>query len=216
MNQTFNLKRFLRYTRFTVSMNRWYYGVLLVLFTIPATVLSLCGVAEWPVASLVATASLCLSVAPFADLATLGGFARQIAIPASWFEKLIVEVAARFWVLAIPFGIHAIGYAFGFNGISSVFADGFSLPTLAAMLIWTTTMFFCLNFNRGKGRNLTTGKDVNTINWPLAICMALQGPNLVNLPNIWKFSPTVTNILLITSAAFFMAALITFRRKRIK
>lgn len=216
MNQIFNLKRFLRYTRFILSMNRWYYGVLLVFFTIPAMVLSLCRVAEWSVACFVATASLCLSVAPFADLTTLGGFARQIAIPASWFEKLIVEVAARFWVLAIPFGIHAIGYAFGFNGISSVFADGFSLPTLAAMLIWATTMFFCLNFNKGKGRNITTGKDVCSTNWPAVICIALQGPNVVNLPNHWNFSPTVTNILLVTSAAFFFAALITFRRKRIK
>ncbi len=216
MNQTFNLKRFLRYTRFILSMNRWYYGVLLVFFTIPATVLSLCRVAEWLVAGLVGAATFCLSIVPTYELTKLSGWERQLTVPASWFEKLIVEVAARFWVLAIPFGIHAIGYAFGFNGISSVFADGFSLPTLAAMLIWTTTMFFCLNFNKGKGRNLTTGKDVNTINWPLAICMALQGPNLVNLPNIWKFSPTVTNILLVTSAAFFLAALITFRRKRIK
>ncbi len=215
MNQTFNLKRFLRYTRFIVSMNRWYYGVLLVLFTIPATVLSLCRVAEWPVASLEATASLCLSVAPFADLTTLGGFARQIAIPASWFEKLIVEVAARFWVLVIPFGIHAIGYAFGFNGICSVFADGFSLPTLSAMLIWTTTTFFGFNFNKGKGRSIS-GKEVCSTPWPLAICMALQGPNLANFPNLLKFSPTTTNILLIVSAAFFLAALITFRRKRIK
>lgn len=28
MNQTFNLKRFLRYTRFILSMNRWYYGIV--------------------------------------------------------------------------------------------------------------------------------------------------------------------------------------------
>lgn len=215
MNQTFNIKRFLRYTRFILSMNRWYYGVLLVLFTIPATVLSLCRVVEWPVASLVATASLCLSVAPFADLTTLGGFARQIAIPASWFEKLIIEVAARFWVLVIPFGIHAIGYAFGFNGICSVFADGFSLPSLAVVLIFTTTIFFCFYFNGGKGRNIS-GKEVCSTPWPLAICMALQGPNLANFPNLLKFSPTTTNILLIVSAAFFLAALITFRRKRIK
>ena len=124
MNQTFNLKRFLRYTRFILAMNRWYYGVLLVLFTIPATVLSLCGVADWLVAGLVGAATFCLSIVPTYDLTALTGWERQLTVPSSWLEKLIVEIVARYWVLIVPFCIHAFGCALGLNGISTVFADG--------------------------------------------------------------------------------------------
>ena len=113
MNQIFSIKRFLRYTRFTVSMNRWYYGVLLVLFTIPATVLSLCGVADWLVAGLVGAATFCLSIVPTYDLTALTGWERQLTVPSSWLEKLIVEIVARYWVLIVPFCIHAFGCALG-------------------------------------------------------------------------------------------------------
>ena len=219
MNQTFNIKRFGRYTRFILSLNRWYYGVILVFFAIPATVLSLCGLgpdgARYLVGGLIATATICLSIVPNIELSKFGGLARQIAIPASWLEKLIVEIIARFWVLAVPFGIHAIAYAFGFNGISSVTADGFSLANIAVILIWATSCFFVLSFENGKNGNTLSGKKMVSTNLILAIAMSFQGPNLII--NIARHnSPTITYILLLTSAALFLATIILYPNRKAK
>ena len=218
MNQIFNINRFGRYARFILSLNRWYYGVILVFFAIPATVLSLCGLgpdgARYLVGGLIAAATCSLSVIPNIELSKFGGMARQIAIPASWLEKLIVEIIARFWVLAVPFGIHAIAYAFGFNGISSVTADGFSLASIAMILIWATLIFFIWSFEKGKNGNTLTGQKMVSTNLILAIAMSFQGGNLITIAS--HNSPTKTYILLLISAVSFLAAIILYRRKRIK
>ena len=209
MNQIFNINRFGRYTRYILSQNRWYYGVLLVACVIPASVLSFCGLepdgARFLVGGLISMAVFCLSFLPNIELSKIGGFAREIAIPASWLEKMIVEIVVRFSPLAVPFCIHAIAYAIGFNGISSVTADGFSLATIAMILIWATLCFFCLSFNNGKSGNAMSGKKMVSTNLLMAIVVGLQGPNFVN--NLARhFSPTISYILLLISAALLLAS----------
>ena len=217
MNQTFNLKRFLRYTRFTVSMNRWYYGVLLVLFTIPATVLSLCGVADWLVAGLVGAATFCLSIVPTYDLTALTGWERQLTVPSSWLEKLIVEIVARYWVLIVPFCIHAFGCALGLNGISTVFADGFSVETFAIVLLWTPLYFWIYMFHKGRQRNPITG-NMNSVTPLYAMPMVGSVGFLLMLSwvPLYKESPLANSISLLLGAAFFVAAISMYPKKRAK
>lgn len=217
MNQTFNLKRFLRYTRFILSMNRWYYGVLLVLFTIPATVLSLCRVAEWLVAGLVGAATFCLSIVPTYDLTALTGWERQLTVPSSWLEKLIVEIVARYWVLIVPFCIHAFGCALGLNGISTVFADGFSVETFAIVLLWTPLYFWIYMFHKGRQRNPITG-NMNSATPLYAMPMVGSVAFLLMLSwvPLYKESPLANSISLLLGAVFFMAAISMYPKKRAK
>lgn len=217
MNQTFNIKRFLRYTRFVLSMNRWYYGVLLVLFTIPATVLSLCGVADWLVAGLVGAATFCLSIVPTYDLTALTGWERQLTVPSSWLEKLIVEIVARYWVLIVPFCIHAFGCALGLNGISTVFADGFSVETFAIVLLWTPLYFWIYMFHKGRQRNPITG-NMNSVTPLYAMPMVGSVGFLLMLSwvPLYKESPLANSISLLLGAAFFVAAISMYPKKRAK
>ena len=221
MNQTFNIKRFGRYARFILSLNRWYYGVMLVFFAIPATVLSLCGLgpdgARSLVGGLIATATICLSILPNIELSKYGGLARQITIPASWLEKLIIEIISRFWVLVVPFCIHAIAYACGFNGISSATADGFSPATISSILIWATLFFFTISsFDNGKNGNTLSGKKMVSTNLLFAIAIGMQGFNYANMSRYWENKPEITYILLIISAVLFICSIILCRRRRIK
>ena len=217
MNQTFNIKRFLHYTRFVLSMNRWYYGVLLVLFTIPATVLSLYGVADWLVAGLVGAATFCLSIVPTYDLTALTGWERQLTVPSSWLEKLIVEIVARYWVLIVPFCIHAFGCALGLNGISTVFADGFSVETFAIVLLWTSLYFWIYMFHKGRQRNPITG-NMNSVTPLYAMPMVGSVGFLLMLSwvPLYKESPLANSISLLLGAVFFVAAIITYPKKRAK
>ena len=217
MNQIFNIKRFLRYSRYIISANRWYYGVLLVFFTIPATVLSLCRVTDWLVAGLVGAATFCLSIVPTYELTKLSGWERQLTVPASWFEKLIVEIVARYWVLIVPFCIHAVGYAFGFNGISSVFADGFSVETFAIVLLWTSLYFWIYMFHKGRQRNPITG-NMNSVTplYAIPLVGSIGMSLMLSWVPLYKESPMANSISLLLSVVFFMAAIITYPKKRAK
>ena len=217
MNQIFNIRRFLRYTRYIISANRWYYGVLLVFFTIPATMLSLCRVTDWLVAGLVGAATFCLSIVPTYELTKLSGWERQLIVPASWFEKLIVEIAARYWVLIVPFCIHAIGCAFGFNGISSVFADGFSVETFAIVLLWTSLYFWIYMFHKGRQRNPITGNmNSATPLYAIPLVGSIGMSLMLSWVPLYKESPMANSISLLLSVVFFMAAIITYPKKRAK
>ena len=198
-------------------MNRWYYGVLLVLFTIPATVLSLYGVADWLVAGLVGAATFCLSIVPTYDLTALTGWERQLTVPSSWLEKLIVEIVARYWVLIVPFCIHAFGCALGLNGISTVFADGFSVETFAIVLLWTSLYFWIYMFHKGRQRNPITG-NMNSVTPLYAMPMVGSVGFLLMLSwvPLYKESPLANSISLLLGAVFFVAAIITYPKKRAK
>ncbi len=217
MNQIFNIKRFLRYSRYIISANRWYYGVWLVFFTIPATVLSLCRVTDWLVAGLVGAATFCLSIVPTYELTKLSGWERQLTVPASWFEKLIVEIATRYWVLIVPFCIHAFGCALGLNGISTVFADGFSVETFAIVLLWTPLYFWIYMFHKGRQRNPITG-NMNSVTPLYAMPMVGSVGFLLMLSwvPLYKESPLANSISLLLGAAFFVAAISMYPKKRAK
>ncbi len=216
MNQTFNLKRFLRYTRFTVSMNRWYYGVLLVLFTIPATVLSLCGVVDWLVAGLVGWSAVTINTAPFADVAKFGGRARLLTIPASWLEKLVLEYTVRFLPIVVPFGLHAAGCAIGLNSVSGYLADGFDKGRIVEMLFWMSYMMLFLSLDSGKIRtNPFFGTKQISTSWFLSIDFGFMA-FLATISTEPFYRMLGAPIALTFSALAFLVSLVFYRRRRVK
>lgn len=216
MNQTFNPKRFLRYTRFILSMNRWYYGIALVFFTIPATVLSLCGVADWLVAGLVGWSAVTINMAPFADLAKFGGRARLLTIPASWLEKLVLEYTVRFLPIVVPFGLHAAGCAIGLNRVSGYLADGFDVARLLEIIFWMAYMNL-LSFDSGKLRtNPILGTKQISTSWFLSIYFGFMVFLFMLNPTPPFYDMLGAPILLIFSALAIMATLVFYRRRRVK
>lgn len=213
MNQTFNLKRFLRYTRFVLSMNRWYYGILMVFFTIPATVLSLCGVTDWLVAGLVAWSTATINTTPFADVAKFGGRARLLVIPASWLEKLVLEYTVRFWPLVIPFGLHAAGYAIGLNSVSGYFADGFETRRLLEIIFWMSFCGVMLSFDSSKQHTNTFGIKQISTNWFLSIYYGFMVFAFVLGSKPPFYSMLGASILLAFSALAILFSLFYYRRR---
>jgi len=216
MNQIFNLKRFLRYTRFVLSMNRWYYGVALVFFTIPATVLSLCGVVDWLVAGLVGWSAVTINMAPFADVAKFGGRARLLVIPASWLEKLVLEYTVRFLPIVIPFGLHAAGCAIGLNSVSGYLADGFDKGRIVEMLFWMSYMMLFLSLDSGKIRtNPFFGTKQISTSWFLSIDFGLMA-FLATISTEPFYRMLGAPIALTFSALAFLVSLVFYRRRRVK
>ncbi len=222
MNQIFNIKRFLRYTRFILSMNRWYYGIVLVLFIIPATLLVMFRVdlGDNVAMRLIGAPTLMFSIVPFVFNTKYGGLARQIGVPASWLEKFLIESAVKFSPIAIPWGIHAVGCAAGVNGISGYFTDGLGIPNIVELMLWALLFGLICVLDSGKqGQNLSGVKMVSA-NWFMAICIgALQGTNIGAVPFIHgfsKFSPITTNIVILLDAALFITIFLLYRRRRVK
>lgn len=216
MNQTFNLKRFLRYTRFVLSMNRWYYGIVIVLFTIPATVLSLCGVVDWLVGGLVAWSAVTINMAPFADVAKFGGRARLLTIPASWLEKLVLEYTVRFLPIVVPFGLHAAGCAFGLNSVSGYLADGFDKERIVEMLFWMSYVMLFLSLDSGKIRtNPFFGTKQISTSWFLSIDFGFMA-FLATISTEPFYRMLGAPIALTFSALAFLVSLVFYRRRRVK
>ena len=216
MNQTFNTKRFLRYSRYIISANRWYYGVLLVLFTIPATVLSLCGVTDWLVAGLVAWSTVTINTAPFADVAKFGGRARLLIIPASWLEKLVLEYIVRFLPLVIPFGLHAAACAIGLNSVSGYLADGFDKGRIVEMLFWMSYMMLFLSLDSGKIRtNPFFGTKQISTSWFLSIDFGFMA-FLATISTEPFYRMLGAPIALTFSALAISVSLVFYRRRRVK
>ena len=213
MNQTFNLKRFLRYTRFILSMNRWYYGVLLVFFTIPATVLSLCGVADWLVAGLVAWSTVTINTTPFADVAKFGGRARLLVIPASWLEKLVLEYTVRFLPIVVPFGLHAAGCAIGLNSVSGYLADGFETRRLLEIIFWMSFCGVLLSFDSSRQHTNTFGIKQISTNWFLSIYYGFMVFAFVLGSKPPFYSMLGASILLAFSALAILFSLFYYRRR---
>ena len=216
MNQIFNIKRFLRYTRFVLSMNRWYYGIALVFFTIPATVLSLCGVVDWLVAGLVAWSAVTINSAPFADVAKFGGRARLLTIPASWLEKLVLEYIVRFLPIVIPFGLHAAGCAIGLNSVSGYLADGFDKGRIVEMLFWMSYMMLFLSLDSGKiHTNPFFGTKQISTSWFLSIDFGFMA-FLATTSTEPFYRMLGAPIALTFSALAFLVSLVFYRRRRVK
>ena len=216
MNQIFNIERFLRYTRFVLSMNRWYYGILMVIFTIPATVLSLCGVTDWLVAGLVAWSTVTINTAPFADVAKFGGRARLLVIPASWLEKLVLEYTVRFLPIVVPFGLHAAGCAIGLNSVSGYLADGFDKGRIVEMLFWMSYMMLFLSLDSGKIRtNPFFGTKQISTSWFLSIDFGFMA-FLATISTEPFYRMLGAPIALTFSALAFLVSLVFYRRRRVK
>ena len=216
MNQTFNIKRFLRYTRFILSMNRWYYGIALVFFTIPATVLSLCGVVDWLVAGLVAWSIGTMNVAPFADTTKFGGRARLLVIPASWLEKLVLEYTVSFLPLVIPFGLHAAGCAIGLNSVSGYFADGFETERLLEIIFWMSYFMLFLSLDSGKRRtNPILGIKQISTSWFLSIYLGFMlFAFLAIRSSLLPFYNLLGATILLTFSALAILVSLAFYRRR--
>ena len=215
MNQTFNIKRFCRYTQFILSMNRWYYGALLVLCVLPASVLSVCGQADFARGLLYFSVMLTLALPSIDNVYVRGHKIREIAIPASWLEKLIIEVSVRHWTLVVPFTIHAVAVAFGINELTCYFADSFEISNFLFFLILTNgglisclaadNSWFWRGFNRGEGKEkLSFYASV----W-VAICAGILGILDDNL-----FSTIPTTISLTIIIAFFVTTVVFYRKRK--
>ena len=210
MNQTFNIKRFCRYARFTLSMNRWYYGILFVACVLPASLLPFCGL-EPELARysnfLVITPLFLLSILPTLEWSKKSGFSRLVEIPASWLEKLIVEVAVRFSPLAIPLAVRAIG------ADNLAFAGGFPPTTILLMLLVTTYVFFDHSFDRGKMQYFF-GIEFGATT-PIAMCGFLVC-GLTSLLQPTKISPVEICVWLLICAALFAGAAILYPKRQRK
>ena len=215
MNQIFNIKRFLRYTRFTVSMNRWYYGVLLVLFTIPAAVLSLCGVADWLVAGLVGAATFCLSFMPNIELNKYGGLTRLMTIPSSWFEKLLFECIVRFSGILIPIGLCSIGFAYGLGSPEMFYSEVLSIGRIAMLSALAMSIFLVFNFDSSRKGKTMTGDPIVFPNWPYVFCMSFVFGNIHSLSQFIDKSQTTMIVFFAIAAIEFIAALIWYPKRRL-
>ena len=216
MNQTFNITRFGRYARYIISANRWYYGVLMVVCIMPTAVLSLfeqgriaCG--------LTFCATTMLMFLPNIDLSKFGGLRRQIGIPASWVEKLTVEVFVRFAPLVIPFGIHAVFVALGASGRTSYFADGFEKQIVAFWLCYQTLMFLIFLFDTGKKRFNPFGKDVINTNMFMAVYNSVLW-FMVGMGSIILFSeksPITLTTMFSVALVSFVASVFVYRKRKV-
>lgn len=142
MNQTFCIKRFLQYLRFCLTYNP---GLILFCVTLLAisTLSSLTGAHKYVVYVYMAMIAIlnCMFMPMYSksiNNAYSGCKTIEILIPASLLEKYVVKNLLAVLTLLIPFGIHAVACAFGFNGITHYFADGFELGTIAngLFLVW--------------------------------------------------------------------------------
>lgn len=143
MNQTFNLKRFFQYAGFTISRNRWYYGVLFVGFTIPAIVLSFCELVPEVASCMIGFVFITLNFLPSIE------WTRKISqrmqwniISASRAEKLVYECIVRFSGFAVPIVICSIGFAFGLGSPDKFFSD--VVPMGGVSLLLALAMIFFL------------------------------------------------------------------------
>ena len=208
MNQTFNIKRFCRYARFTLLMNRWYYGILFVACVLPACVLPFCGL-EPELAHyinfLIIIPLFLLSILPTLEWSKKSGFSRLVAISASWLEKLIVEVAVRFSPLAIPLAARAIG--------NQSFANGFPPTTILMLLIVATFVFLDQGFDRGKMQYFF-GIEFGATT-PIAIG-GFVACGMVSMLQPTKISPVEIFVWLLICAALFAGAAVLYPKRQRK
>ena len=141
MNQIFSIKRFLHYTRFCLTYNL---GLILMCVSLMAlsALCSLTGAHKYVVFVYMAMISIlfCMFLPMYSKYANAYSGCKTIEflVPASLLEKYVVKNALAVLMLLIPFCIHAVACASGFNGITHYFADGFELGTIVygLFLVW--------------------------------------------------------------------------------
>ena len=146
MNQTFSINRFLQYLRFCLTYNL---GLILmcVSFMALSTLDSLTGAHKYVVV-LYGVGMLILNYlfTPATAKNVSNNFIVEFSIPASLLEKYVAKNLLMILTVLIPFGIHAVACAYGFNGITHYFADGFELGTIAngLFMVWLFSAFLGL------------------------------------------------------------------------
>ena len=215
MNQIFNIKRFGRYTRYILSMNRWYYGALLVLCVLPASVLSVCGQANFARGLLYFSVMLTFALPSIDNVYVRGHKIREIAIPASWLEKLIIEVLIRHWTLVVPFTIHAVAVVIGINELTCYFADGFEISKFLFLLILTNGgLISCLAADNSwfwRGFNREEGKE--KLSFYASVWVAII-TGFMGVLEGYSYSKIPTTIPLTIIIAFFVTTVVFYRKRK--
>lgn len=215
MNQTFNLKRFFQYAGFTISRNRWYYGILFVFFTIPAIVLSFCEVVPEVASCMIGFVFMTLNSLPSIEWTRkIGQRIQWTDVTASRAEKLVYECIVRFSGFIVPIVICSIGFAFGLGSPDKFFSD--VVPMGGVSLLLAMAMIFFLLWNLDFQRQVNKGQPVVRTNMYLAIS---QG--FVLGMQIWFFkslgSSIVFQIICFAIAAIaFVFAVIKYPNQRIE
>lgn len=131
MNQTFNIKRFLRYTVSYLRVNKWYLLIMAVLFMVPATVLSVLPTPEPDGVRFL----LAIGVIAVAFRTNLPDSSmRHLVAESSVVEKFVTETVIKISYAGIPFAVHAVL-------AKQLFTDGFEVDYLILLwiMIWTVT-----------------------------------------------------------------------------
>lgn len=138
MNQTFSIKRFLQYLRFCLTYNP---GLILfcVILLALSILCSLTGAHKYVVVLYMVMMLVLNYLFTPANAKNVNiNYIVEFSIPASLLEKYLAKNLLAVLMFLIPFGIHAAACAYGFNGITHYFADGFELGTIAygLFLVW--------------------------------------------------------------------------------
>lgn len=131
MNQTFNLKRFCRYAVSYLRVNKWYLLIMVVLFMVSATVLSVLPTPEPDGVRFL----LAIGVIAVAFRTNLPDSSmRHLVSESSVVEKFVTETVIKIAYAGIPFAVHAVL-------AKQLFTDGFEVDYLILLwiMIWTVT-----------------------------------------------------------------------------
>lgn len=132
MNQTFNIKRFGRYAASYLIVNKWYLLIMVALFMVPATVLSVLSTPEPDgVRFLLALGAIAVAMRSNLPDSSM----RHLVAESSVVEKFVTEAVIKIAYAGIPFAVHAVL-------AKQFFTDGFEVDYLILLwiIIWSVTI----------------------------------------------------------------------------
>ena len=132
MNQTFNIKRFGRYAASYLIVNKWYLLIMVALFMVPATVLSVLSTPEPDgVRFLLAFGAIAVAMRSNLPESSM----RHLVAESSVVEKFVTEAVIKIAYAGIPFAVHAVL-------AKQFFIDGFEVDYLILLwiIIWSVTI----------------------------------------------------------------------------
>ena len=132
MNQTFNIKRFGRYAASYLMVNKWYLLIMVALFMVPATVLSVLSTPEPDgVRFLLALGAIAVAMRSNLPESSM----RHLVAESSVVEKFVTEAVIKIAYAGIPFAVHAVL-------AKQFFIDGFEVDYLILLwiIIWSVTI----------------------------------------------------------------------------
>ena len=132
MNQTFNIKRFGRYAASYLMVNKWYLLIMVALFMVPATVMSVLSTHEPDgVRFLLALGAIAVAMRSNLPDSSM----RHLVAESSVVEKYVTETAIKIAYAGIPFAVHAVL-------AKQFFTDGFEVDYLILLwiIIWSVTI----------------------------------------------------------------------------